>query len=65
MRLKDNRTVDIKQKLINALVIIGAVVLILFLLSLVGVEIYTWIAYAGKPSSEIPGWVWWFWFSGN
>ena len=45
--------------------ILFSAIVIGFVLALIGIEIYTMIRYGGKPASEIPGWVWWFWFRGG
>lgn len=38
---------------------------VLFLLGYAAFYIWTLIEYGGKPASEIPGWVWWFWLGGE
>ena len=55
----------IKDFMNNWLLIIPIMIVIIILFAFLGLEVYTWIEYGGKPASEIPGWVWWLWFSGN
>jgi len=45
--------------LTNLLVSAGAVLMTLALLSFVGLIIYAWVTYGGKPVSEIPAWALW------
>lgn len=33
-------------------------------LSILGIEIYVWVKYAGMPTTEIPFWALWFMFRG-
>ena len=37
--------------------------LCILLITFIGMEIYVWISYGGKPINEIPTWALWFMFS--
>ena len=47
------------------LLILLAVIVIGFILFLIGMEIYVWVVYGGKPVSELPSWVLFFMFGGK
>lgn len=39
--------------------------LTLIIIAYVGIEIYVWVTYGGKPIDEIPAWALWFMFGGG
>ena len=55
----------ISELIKTALLFLVCGLLILIILGLIGVEIYVWVNYGGKPITEIPAWALWFMFSGG
>lgn len=41
------------------------IILSLMLIVLLGIETFTIVKYGGQSASEIPAWVFWFWFGGG
>ena len=52
-----------KDNILGVLQTIGlwVVIIIVFVIlaALIGIEIYAWVVYGGKPVTEIPAWVLW------
>lgn len=56
---------SIKESIKCGLLILVCAILILAVLAFIGLEIYVWVTYGGKPVTEIPAWALWFMFSGG